>query len=157
MKQLAVVIAVVLAGSIGVAACGPSEADVSAEVDEIYGEYEVSVLAGDADRWVAQWTEDGVAMWPDLPAIGGTSAMLEALRGDFEVLSYTEFEISTEEVEVAGDWAYARGTFVATFEMKEGGEPIPYDGKFLTIFKRQSDGSWKIHRDVYNSNVPLAQ
>jgi ketosteroid isomerase-like protein len=38
--------------------------------------------------------------------------------------------------------------------MKDGGEPIPYDGKFLTIFKRQSDGSWKIHRDIYNSNVP---
>jgi uncharacterized protein (TIGR02246 family) len=154
MKKLTVVVALFVLGSIGLAACGPSEADVSAEVDEVYEEYEASILAGDADRWVAQWTEDGVAMWPDLSEFRGTTTLLEAVKGDFDVVSYAEFEISTEEVQVAGDWAYARGTFVATLEMKEGGEPIPYDGKFLTIFERQSDGSWKIHRDIYNSNVP---
>ena len=154
MRRLTVLIALLLAGSIGVVACGSSEADISAEVNEIYEEYEASVLAGDADRWVAQWTGDPVAMWPDLPAVRGTSTIFEAISGDLDAFTYTEFEISTEEVQVAGDWAYARGTFMAAFEMKDGGEPIPYDGKFLTIFKRQSDGSWKIHRDIYNSNVP---
>ena len=26
------------------------------------------------------------------------------------------------------------------------------DGKYLTIFKRQPDGSWKAYRDCFNSN-----
>jgi ketosteroid isomerase-like protein len=37
---------------------------------------------------------------------------------------------------------------------KEKGEPIFVDGKYLTIYKKQADGSWKISHDCYNSNVP---
>jgi ketosteroid isomerase-like protein len=71
-----------------------------------------------------------------------------------EVFSFTEFEIFTEEVQTAGDWAYARGNYTALLDMKESGDQVPLDGKFLTIFEQQSDGSWLIHRDIFNSNVP---
>ncbi len=37
---------------------------------------------------------------------------------------------------------------------KEGGEAVTVDGKYMTILQRQPDGSWKIHRDIVNSNVP---
>jgi ketosteroid isomerase-like protein len=37
---------------------------------------------------------------------------------------------------------------------KAGGPESLFDGKFLTVFKRQPDGSWKIYRDCFNSNVP---
>jgi ketosteroid isomerase-like protein len=35
-----------------------------------------------------------------------------------------------------------------------GGKEARVDGKFLTIFKKQSDGSCKIYRDCFNSNTP---
>jgi len=54
----------------------------------------------------------------------------------------------------AGRLAFSRGHYVATFSPKDGGQPIPVDGKFMTILKMQSDGGWKIHRDIFNSNVP---
>jgi ketosteroid isomerase-like protein len=28
-------------------------------------------------------------------------------------------------------------------------------GKTLNVWKRQADGSWKLHRDIWNSNMPI--
>jgi ketosteroid isomerase-like protein len=35
-----------------------------------------------------------------------------------------------------------------------GGPEAAINGKYLTVFKKQSDGSWKIYRDCFNSNTP---
>ena len=65
--------------------------------------------------------------------------------------------ITNLEANVAGNWAYARGTYKATLTPKQGGKTIPIDGKYMTILAKQSDGSWKIHRDIFNSNVPAGK
>lgn len=50
--------------------------------------------------------------------------------------------------------AFARGTYSVKRTPVAGGETVETDGKYMTIFKRQADGSWKIYRDIFNSNVP---
>ena len=37
------------------------------------------------------------------------------------------------------------------------GAPAPFDeqGKFLQIYRKQGDGSWKMTREIYNSDLPL--
>jgi ketosteroid isomerase-like protein len=57
------------------------------------------------------------------------------------------------ETQVAGDWAYDRGNYTLTVTPKSG-KPTETSGKYLTIYKRQPDGSWKIYRDISNSNNP---
>ncbi len=156
MKKYLLVVVLLSAVLVAAVACGStdSEEEVSAAVEEIFDEYEASVMAGDADRWMALWTDDPVQLPPDAPAVTDRETLHDSTKAEFEVVSYTEFDISVEEVQVAGGWAYARGNFTVTAEMTETGDIIPIDGKFLTIFKRQSDGTWKIHRDAFNSNVP---
>ena len=65
-----------------------------------------------------------------------------------------EIAIKSEEIVVMGDWAYSRGTFTRSFTPKGSDQTFYYDGKFLTVMKRQPDGSWKIFRDCFNSNTP---
>ena len=129
--------------------------DARAAVDSIFAKYAASLGAGDADAWATLWLEDGVQMPPDGPAVVGRSQIREKLRG---ILTQFRFDmrIHTEEVRTAGEWAYARGLYQATLTPKTDGPAIPIDGKFLTILARQSDGSWKIYRDIFNSNVPPA-
>ncbi len=131
-----------------------TESEETAAVSEIFEEYSASLLAGDTDRWISLWTEDGVQLPPDAPMVVGRSAMLVDLSNWLVTTTVTIHLINTQEVQVAGDWAYASGTYVASFELKAGGPPVEIDGKFFTIFKQQPDGSWKIHRDIFNSNVP---
>jgi len=127
--------------------------DARAAADSIFAKYAASLGAGDADAWASLWMEDGVQMPPDAPAVAGRSQIREKLRG---ILTQFRFDmrIHTEEVRTAGEWAFARGLYQATLTPKTGGPSIPIDGKFLTILARQADGSWRIYRDIFNSNLP---
>ena len=132
----------------------PTPADARAAVEAIFAKYAASLSAGDADGWATLWVEDGVQMAPDAPPVFGKSQIRENLRGLLAQFRF-DMRIRTEEVRTADDWAFARGMYSAILTPKAGGSQIPIDGKFLTIFARQSDGAWKIYRDIFNSNVRL--
>lgn len=142
---------------IPLAACSRQQQQVSAATaaETIWKEYAESLNSGDLDRWLELWTEDGVQMPPDEAAIAGKDnirARNEALLDKFTF----DIGITNQEVQAAGNWAYARGTYTAKLMPKAGGRPISIDGKYLTILARQPDGSWRIHRDIFNSNVAPA-
>jgi uncharacterized protein (TIGR02246 family) len=147
-------VALVVAGAAGCVPARINEVrDLRPAIDAIFARYVASLRAGDADAWAELWTEDGIQMPPDAPAVAGRTRIRETLRGALAAFR-ADMQIRTDEVRGAGDWAFARGTYTLTLTPKQGGAPVPVDGKFLTIFARQPDGSWKIHRDVFNSNVP---
>lgn len=54
-------------------------------------------------------------------------------------------EIIAKEVVIIGNWAFSSGNFTA-------GENV--DGKFLTIFRRKEDGTWRVYRDSFSMNKP---
>ena len=135
----------------------PEEADVEAVTEAvlaIWDEYEASILAGDPDRWIDLWVEDGVQLPPGNPPVVGKEAIYDRISDDLATFEYSEFVINNEDVEVNGDLAFARGNYVVTLAAKAGGDPISVDGKYMTIMRQQPDGSWKIYRDIFNSNVP---
>ena len=49
---------------------------------------------------------------------------------------------------------YTSGTYWYDFALKSGGPTSKFEGKVLTMWKKQADGTWKIYRDCFNSNVP---
>ena len=59
----------------------PSDEDVTAAVNAVWDEYEASLLAGDADRWIAQWMENGVQMPPNMPPRVGRETIYTAVSG----------------------------------------------------------------------------
>jgi uncharacterized protein (TIGR02246 family) len=110
--------------------------------------------AGDAAALTALFTDDAVLMPANAPAASGN----EAIQAHFQTLLdqvTSELVVSQEEVEVAGDWAFSRGTHTVKLTPKAGGETMEDTGKYLNILKRQPDGSWKIARHIWNSDKPL--
>jgi uncharacterized protein (TIGR02246 family) len=134
----------------------PSDEDVTAAVNAIWHEYEASQMASDPDRWIALWTEDGVKMPPNGPAVEGRDAIFARVQRGMTNAPVDEMVITALETQSAGDWAFSRGIFTGTFTIADTGEQESMDGKFMTILQRQLDGTWKIHRDIHNSNVPPA-
>ena len=57
--------------------------------------------------------------------------------------------LSNEKTEVAGsgDLAYRRGSFTITFTNPQTNQPENGAGTYLTVFKKQADGNWKIVED----------
>jgi uncharacterized protein (TIGR02246 family) len=125
----------------------------TATFDQLLKEFSASLSAGDAERWLALWAEDGVQLPPDEPPVEGKMAIAAKMRG---LLNRFKFDMTIQNIEThsAGDWGFVRGKYQATLTPKQGGAAIPIDGKYLTILNRRSDGSWKIYRDIFNSNLP---
>ncbi|MEA3247355.1 MAG: DUF4440 domain-containing protein, partial [Gemmatimonadota bacterium] len=70
--------------------------------------------------------------------------------------SITGGAATTTDVTVAGDYAIETGTFEWTLTPKKGGKAMTDKGKYLTTWHKQADGSWKITRDINNSDLPAA-
>ncbi len=124
------------------------EADTAA-INDIWVQSASSLNAGDIDRWVSFWTEDAVQMPPNEPPVIGKDQIRVWIKDVSDQFTFN-MDITNEEVGVAGDWAFSRGIYTVTLTPKEGGQPVFIDGKYITIFARQPDGSWKRHRDIFN-------
>ena len=61
---------------------------------------------------------------------------------------------ATTLVEVArsGDIAYEYGTYESTTPSKKGAPKVE-KGKYVTVWKKQDNGMWKVVADIYNSGV----
>jgi uncharacterized protein (TIGR02246 family) len=125
---------------------------VTAAVDGIYDQYASTLKASDPNGWIALWSDAGVQMPPGFPPVDGTDSIGAGTKDFLDAFTVDSFEIHVDEVQVAGEWAFARGTYSGAYTPKDGSEGFAEDGKYLTIFQKQPDGSWKIHRDIFNSN-----
>ena len=132
------------------------ERDVAA-VKEVLNKYAEFCNAGDFASWMSLWADDGVQMPPDAPTKVGKEQIREAMKPIFDQFDL-KIEINTLEGRVHGDYGLTRCTYWHDLIPKAGGETIHAmpDGKALTLYERQSDGSWKIVYDCFNSNKPPA-
>ena len=108
--------------------------------------------AADAAGWASVYAQDAIVLRPNGPAVQGRQAIQQWLA--------TLLPISNakgEGVEVVGyaDLAYLRGSYAMTFSVPGVPAPIEEQGKFLQIYRKESDGSWKLTREIYNSDLPL--
>ena len=104
-------------------------------------------LAGDWDALVAGYTEDAVVMPPNQEVVIGRSA----IRDLFSVLTINDFTLETVEMDGRGDLVFARGDYSWTVAVGEG-EPVADHGKWLTIWRKQADGTWLLSQDIWNSD-----
>ena len=130
---------------------------ISAAMNDIWERYASSLNTGDISRWLELWTEDGVQMPPDEPAVVGKEQIRARNSAVLDQFTFNMENITNLEAEESGDLGFARGRFNAILTPKGGGDPLVVDGKFLTILRKQADGSWRIHRDAFNSNVAAGQ
>ena len=111
--------------------------------------------AGDAAAWAALFADGGVYMRPNGPEITTRTGLQEFAQlylGQYQ----SQVAISPVEIEVFGDWGFARTSVKGTIQARAGGDPvpdpIPVDGKEIGIYRRQQDGTWKLWRLIGNSN-----
>ena len=64
-----------------------------------------------------------------------------------------EGSIRPEKIEGSGNLAYVRGNFDLTFIINDSTQ-VPDTGKYIEVWKKQEDGSWKIKVDIWNSDNP---
>jgi uncharacterized protein (TIGR02246 family) len=141
---------------IGLLVWGGSNGEVDQAADtekvmEVMDEYAAAVNAGDLERWMALWSEDGRRIPPPAfqPPQHGKDEIRAAMQPVFEASDQTA-TIDAQDVQILGQRAYSLCTFEITVTPKEGGETFVLEGNALSILEKQDDGSWKLLIDCYN-------
>ena len=100
--------------------------------------------------------EDGVIWMPPAETnLYGKPEVEEWWKEYFEFFTIANLETTERTLEIVGDIAVERTSWSLKLVPKKGGSPIYDDGRFLTIWRRQSDGSWKIWQRIWNSVKPI--
>jgi uncharacterized protein (TIGR02246 family) len=133
---------------------GTSTSVDQAGIDRLRDAHVAAVNSGNADGWAACFADDGVQMPPHFGANAGIAAIRGWNRGFLSMFA-CRFSLSVDEVQVAAEWAFERGRYEITLTPKAGGDPLKDSGKYITVYRRQSGGTWKIADDIWNSDQPL--
>jgi uncharacterized protein (TIGR02246 family) len=108
--------------------------------------YAAALKEADPDAVTALYTDDGVLMAPESPPVVGSTAVRKAYFGFFQAIALDiKFHVA-EVVELAPEWAFARTTSMGTIKIIATGASIPEANQELFIFKKATDGMWKIAR-----------
>ncbi len=148
---LAVLVCFPILGCRSSAPTGLSDADKAAirkNTDAV-----VAIANANPKDWDAyvrtDYTEDAVVLPPNAPAIQGWDAIKAYIVAENTSL---HFEVSMIEIEGQGNLAYVRGTYSMTFVPPGGSGTAKDTGKYIEIWRKQSDGAWKVIRDIFNSD-----
>jgi len=97
------------------------------------------------DGWMQFIAEDG-AMIRSAGTITGRAAIREEMAKTF---ADTAFSLRWEplQADASGDLGYTNGRFEARFRDAKGNAAMR-TGRYLTVWKKQADGSWKVVRDI---------
>lgn len=116
-------------------------------------EFSKAVGAKDLERSVAFHAGDALVLPPNTPITTG-----EAIRTWYsQLLAKPGFAITWQPTKVeasrGGDLGYTSGTYELTMHDPTGKPTIDH-GKYVTVWKKQPDGAWKVVTDIMNSNLP---
>lgn len=131
----------------------PSHAQDEAAITDFNRQYLKAINDGDLAALASLTTEDHIMIAPGRPPLVGKQANIAAMERGFAQFDIDETWTPVETV-IAGNWAYQRGTFTVIATPKAGGPGRNTSGHFLRIYRRQPDGSWRMTRDMFNSEAP---
>ena len=131
------------------------EADIEsakAALQALNQQWELHFENHDAAGLAALFTEDCVRMPQGGPATVGRPALEAAYRQDFAEVWKTQAKVrlNAEEVIISGEYAFARG--VDRLVQVQDGRQVEETGKWMFIFRRQTDDTWKYHWIIFNTN-----
>ena len=118
------------------------------EIKKVLFSYRDALNESNAEKVLSLYTENGVFM----PSSAPTAIGQEQLKGTYEfVFSNIQLNIEfyIDEIEIVGEYAFARTTSKGTTLIRASGETVPEENRELFVLRKEN-GSWKIDRYMFN-------
>jgi ketosteroid isomerase-like protein len=127
---------------------------VRAAIEKQNAAFSAAFARGDIAAMAAAYTEDAIAFPPDAEMARGRAA-IGALWQALRDAGGRSFTLTTVDLQSSGELVVEVGTAVTRIE-PPGGAERSRSIKYVVVWKRQLDGSFKLFRDIWNG-LPTAQ
>lgn len=142
MRKLVLILGFILMPTIAIAA--EDERAIRDGVDQVLR----GINGGDAVLAAAAFADDAVMLTPDGSRIDGRVPIQEVLQSIIDAgITYTRIDVT--DIYVDGSMAWNVGTFGAMVP-GENGSSTKETGTYLVVWRKDTDGAWRIHVDTWN-------
>ena len=108
----------------------------------------------DVSKAVAFMDERGSMLSPYTPIATGRDAVSKLMATEFAVRDMKlKWHADAAGLARSGELGYTSGSYDVSFT-EAPGKAGSDKGKYLTLWRKQTDGSWKVLFDIYNSDLP---
>ena len=130
---------------------------ITKEVRDADAARNAALEAGDIDAYLASYMEDAVWIPPHSQEVIGHKMARMRAGEVLEQVSIQQAIDTREQVVMAPDWVLDRGRYNIKITPVGDGE-VRYDsGPFLTVWRKDADGKWKVAFDMWGSKDPLIE
>jgi uncharacterized protein (TIGR02246 family) len=110
--------------------------------------FEDAFNRGDGAAVGALYTEDAAILPPDAARVDGKEAIGKFWQSAIDA-GLKDLDLQTVEVLDGTDLAVEVGKVSLTTTGSVGKE-VPVAGKYVVVWQRGDDGTWRLHRDIWN-------
>jgi len=112
-----------------------------------------AVRQGNGASIAALYTDDATLMPPNSEIIKGRPGIEAFWKGGLG-MGIKDAVLTTVEVLSMGDLVCEIGRY--NLEIQPTGQAAFEDsGKYIVVWKKQADGAWKLHVDIWNTSLPM--
>ena len=139
----------------------PAKVDTAAverELKNNEAQWEKDYAAKDVDKLAGHYAEEAALANPGM-ALAVDDVARKLLITQFVADPNLKISFGSDRIGVAqsGELAYTRGHYTMTFTDTATKQPKTETGSYLTVYRKQSDGSWKAIEDFITPGAPAAQ
>jgi uncharacterized protein (TIGR02246 family) len=108
----------------------------------------------DPARFASYYAEDALVLSPNAPPIAGKNRIQAGLTTLMADPNFAlTFHSTRVEASRGGDMVYTIGEYARTTSDPKNKQPVTDKGNYLTVWRRQADGNWKVATDMDNSEL----
>lgn len=125
------------------------------EIEAANTKFIEALKRSDAAAIAAMYADNAVVMPPNSEMVRGRQAIQQLWQG-FLGMGIKDAVLQTVEVRGGRNQVYEIGAYTMTLQ-SQGQNEIKDSGKYLVVWRRQQDGPWMLHVDIWNSSLPAAK
>ncbi|HEY1426243.1 MAG TPA: DUF4440 domain-containing protein, partial [Caulobacteraceae bacterium] len=110
--------------------------------------WQADIQRRDARAYAARYASDGTLFDAGQAPVPGAVAMQAIMEGAFR--GDMTMSLTPEKVDASddGSMGYVQGKFAQSYTPQPGAERVAERGHYVTVYRRQSDGSLKVVEDI---------
>src|SRR5712692_10351708 len=152
------ILGVIALASLSLVSCTRREPDMTLlkrTVDEYNAASKDAMLGGNSEKVMSYYEEGAISMPPNMAVIKGKEA-IKAFQQQMmkSGVKITAVKFNTVELDAGGKVAYEVGTYEMSMTTPSMGD-MKDNGKYIALWRQQRDGSWKVHAETWNTDMPM--
>jgi ketosteroid isomerase-like protein len=115
---------------------------------------EWSQTTTDLNKFLSYYAADASAYPQGMPIATGSDAIRDVMTKMTSMPGFAlQWSATKADVSASGDLGYTAGSYQMSAN-DAAGKPMSEKGKYVTVWKKQSNGQWKVIEDIFNADAP---